>query len=78
MRSCDFIRHFRDDVYLTIRLLLWVLDRLREVDNENWKDVSPGTFRMHITSLHMFKQDRENLANQMRAEVTGLYQSLTP
>lgn len=61
MRSCDFVRHFRDDVYLTIRLLIWVLERLRERDPRTWGDVWPGTFRMHITSLHMFKQDRENL-----------------
>ncbi|HVJ70563.1 MAG TPA: hypothetical protein VM531_03480 [Sphingomicrobium sp.] len=68
MRSCDFVRHFRDDVYLTVRLLLWVLDRLRDLDRDEWGQVSPGTFRMHITSLHMFVQDRENLANQMRAD----------
>jgi thymidylate synthase len=61
MRSCDFVRHFRDDVYLTIRLLLWVLDRLKEADPETWGDVWPGTFRMHITSLHMFEQDQKNL-----------------
>jgi len=68
MRSCDFVRHFRDDVYLTIRLLLWVLDRLREKDPMEWACVDPGSLRMHITSLHMFVQDRENLANQMRAD----------
>jgi thymidylate synthase len=61
MRSCDFIRHFRDDVYLTIRLLLWVLEQLKAKDPETWNDVWPGTYRMHITSLHMFQQDRENL-----------------
>ena len=66
MRSCDFIRHFRDDVYLTVRLLLWVLQRCRQTDLESWEHVYPGTFRMHITSLHMFRQDRENLRNSMR------------
>ena len=63
MRSCDFVRHFRDDVYLTIRLLLWVLDQCQAQDPEKWDGVQPGTFRMHITSLHMFRQDRENLKN---------------
>lgn len=61
MRSCDFVRHFRDDVYLTLRLLLWVLDQLQQQDPETWADVVPGTFRMHITSLHCFVQDRENM-----------------
>ena len=61
MRSCDFVRHFRDDVYLTIRLLLWVLEQCQDWDLCNWHDIYPGTFRMHITSLHMFEQDRTNL-----------------
>lgn len=65
MRSCDYIRHFRDDVYLTIRLLLWVLQECQNLDRETWGEVLPGTFRMHITSLHMFRQDRENLRNRM-------------
>lgn len=65
MRSCDYVRHFRDDVYLTIRLLLWVLERCQARDPEKWEGVLPGTFRMHITSLHMFRQDRENLRNTM-------------
>jgi hypothetical protein len=65
MRSCDFVRHFRDDVYLTIRLLLWVLDRCRERSPEEWVDVTPGTFRMHITSLHMFVPDRQALVYRL-------------
>jgi len=56
IRSCDFVRHFRDDIYLTVRLVLWVLDRLRE-RTEFWKKVRPGRFMMHITSLHMFRND---------------------
>ena len=56
LRSCDLVRHFRDDIYLTVRLLLWVLDELRKLDPQ-WKQVSPGLFTMHITSLHMFKAD---------------------
>lgn len=63
MRSCDFIRHFRDDVYLTLRLLFWVIERCREKDPEGWGHIVPGTFTMHITSLHMFTVDRDNLRN---------------
>lgn len=56
IRSCDFFRHFRDDLYLTTRLLLWVLDELRKRD-EFWNDVKPGFFSMWIGSLHMFIND---------------------
>lgn len=49
LRSCDFVRHFRDDIYLTVRLLLWVLKQLGRY--------RPGIFTMHITSLHIFRAD---------------------
>lgn len=59
LRSCDFVRHWRDDVYLTIRLLLWVLDQCRLANpNGFWEGVSPGSLVMHITSLHCFESDR--------------------
>lgn len=66
MRSCDFVRHFRDDVYLTIRLLKWVLDKCKAADPEKWANVTLGTYRMHITSLHMFVPDREALVHRLR------------
>ncbi|RMH22125.1 MAG: hypothetical protein D6698_01830 [Gammaproteobacteria bacterium] len=56
LRSCDFFRHMQDDIYLTVRLLLWVLDRCREIDS-TWDTVKPGTFTMHCTSLHVFAND---------------------
>lgn len=61
MRSCDFIRHFRDDVYLTIRLQKWILSNLKWRDKERWRDVKTGSFTMHITSLHCFQSDLELL-----------------
>ena len=60
MRSCDFFRHMRDDIYLTIRLLLWVLNQCRLLDHPAcgyWNQVTPGTFTMHCTSLHVFAND---------------------
>lgn len=57
LRSCDLGNHFRDDVYLTVRLLLWVLDRCRQINPKAWNGVVPGKFTMHITSLHMFVND---------------------
>jgi len=56
IRSCDFYRHFRDDLYLTTRLLLWVLNELRGIDSK-WDKVVPGVFTMWIGSLHLFRND---------------------
>jgi hypothetical protein len=58
LRSCDFIRHWRDDCYLAVRLLLWVIDRCRELNSAVWKSIVPGTYAMHTTSLHIFENDR--------------------
>lgn len=57
LRSCDFVRHFRDDIYLAVRLLLWVLDKLRQKD-VFWEDVRAGNYAMWMTSLHVFENDR--------------------
>jgi len=62
IRSCDFVRHYRDDVYLTVRLLLWVLQECRKKDMEFWKKVAPGNFLMHIGSLHVFVNDLKELS----------------
>lgn len=56
MRSCDFAHHMQDDIYLTIRLLLWVLDRCRDFST-GWDEVTPGTLTLHCTSLHVFEND---------------------
>ncbi len=65
MRSCDFVRHFADDVYLTIRLLLWVIQECRKKHQAIWHRAVPGTFTMHITSLHMFEPDRERIKERL-------------
>lgn len=62
IRSCDYFRHLRDDVYMAARLLLWVLDQLREgpenVDGFDWWDVEPGFLNMHIGSLHCWMNEK--------------------
>lgn len=68
MRSCDFVRHFRDDIYLGVRLLLWVLDRCREADPETWNQVTPGSYSMHCTSLHIFTNDWIKLFGKARGK----------
>ena len=61
LRSCDFIRHWDDDCYLAVRLLLWVLDKCVHYNEEAWKNVVPGTYTMHMSSLHVFENDRSHL-----------------
>jgi len=57
MRSVDLVRHLRDDIYMAVRLLLWVLDRCREINPEVWNGITPGDYSMWITSLHIFQND---------------------
>lgn len=57
MRSCDLRRHFRDDIYLAVRLLIWVLGQCRLKDPRTWNSVVPGIYKMDMTSLHVFRND---------------------
>jgi hypothetical protein len=63
IRSCDLVRHFRDDLYLAARLQLWVLDELRNKADVGpgfhtiWDDIEPGLFHFHCFSLHVHKGD---------------------
>lgn len=57
IRSCDFYRHFRDDIYLCIRLTMWILQQLRQKNPEVWNDVKLGYYSMWIGSLHVFVND---------------------
>lgn len=61
IRSCDYIRHFRDDVYMACRKVIWILENLKKKDPERWGDVTPGYYAMHITSLHCFYKEKEIL-----------------
>lgn len=70
IRSCDIIRHFRDDIYLTSRKLLWLLDELRKKDPEAWNDVEPGLLTMHIGSLHCFNVEKPLLKTLNRKKQT--------
>jgi thymidylate synthase len=58
LRSCDFVRHMRDDSYMAIRLLLWVLSQCRlAAPDKEWDKITPGTLTQHMTSLHCFASD---------------------
>ena len=67
IRSCDLMNHFRNDLYFTVRKLLWVLGKLRERDFF-WSRVSPGTLTIHVTSLHLFRANRPQLLKRIKSE----------
>lgn len=48
IRSCDFMRHFADDVYMAGRLTQWVAQRLER---------RVGELTMHVASFHIFQGD---------------------
>lgn len=48
MRSCDFVTHFSNDVYLAVRLLFWVAAKI---------GVEVGTFTHTMFSLHVYNKD---------------------
>lgn len=58
IRSCDLIRHFRDDIYLACRKVFWVIEKMQERDPKNWSNVKPGWFKMDISSLHCFNKEK--------------------
>lgn len=61
LRSCDFAHHMRDDVYLAIRMMLWLIKVNASCDSkpnfDYWKRVKLGTLTFHATSLHVFIND---------------------
>lgn len=63
IRSCDFRRHFHNDVYMAGRLLQWMLEVLRGMDIENeqtfWSGIKPGTLFMDIWNLHIFDGEQD-------------------
>lgn len=59
IRACDFMRHFRDDVYMAIRLGQFVAECLPIV-------VEMGELTMHISSFHIFDGDRAMVNHMSR------------
>jgi len=66
IRSCDFVRHFRDDVYMAARLAQWVCEQL---PGGEWLDETPptidlGDLTMHTMSMHIFQGDVAKLERE--------------
>jgi thymidylate synthase len=60
IRSCDFVRYFRDDVYMACRLAQWVVDEL-QAPHVIPIGLVPGTLTMHTVSMHCFAGDLDGL-----------------
>lgn len=60
IRACDFLRHFRDDVYMTIRLTQWVREQLDKAGIS----VELGNMTMHVMSMHVFEKDMDIVRHQ--------------
>lgn len=60
IRSCDAVRHFRDDIYMAVRLCQWVIDELQQGDDE-WDCVVPGNLHFAAYSFHVHKGDEHLL-----------------
>jgi hypothetical protein len=58
IRSCDFVRHFRDDVYMAGRLAQWMAQGL---------GISPSLMVMHIVNMHAFEADKPLLRHYWRS-----------
>ena len=72
IRSCDYMRHFRDDVYMAARLAQWMVDRYNE-DAAMYEIIGVGKLYMHIVSFHIFEADvpmLEHRRKQNRLEVS--------
>lgn len=66
IRSCDFVRHFRDDVYLAVRLAQWMTVQLAVRKPRQTQDhVQPGELTMFMGSLHIFDGDVDKLKREM-------------
>lgn len=51
MRSCDMLRHLRDDIYMAGRLMQWISEQLPHT--------TPGRLTMNCTSMHVFEGDMQ-------------------
>lgn len=74
IRSCDFLRYFRDDVYMAMRLGQWMLGSLQpdleieEPGYNQWYGVQMGILQMNIVSLHVFDGDLPKMRREAPAK----------
>jgi thymidylate synthase len=67
IRSCDAYRHLSNDVFMAVALMNWICNAMadRTQDREMKLKVRPGSFAMHIASLHSFVGDHAKLKERL-------------
>lgn len=60
IRAVDFFRHFRDDVYMALRLAQWMQTRI------DHPDLQLGKLTMHTMSMHCFVGDLPMLRDEVQ------------
>jgi thymidylate synthase len=65
MRSCDIVRHWHNDMYLTGRLMQWVCAQYNEQVTAAGLLI-PGQLRVYISSLHGFVGDVDKIREMAR------------
>ena len=64
LRSCEIYRHFKNDIYMAMRLAQWVRNQvfnLRANRDLSLNAPEMGSLTMHITSLHGFVGDTPHI-----------------
>jgi hypothetical protein len=64
IRSCDILRHFKNDIYMTVRLAHYVRDYL--IKEGVVPSLKMGTIGMYIGSLHCFNIEKSLLASRIK------------
>lgn len=73
MRSCDALRHFKDDIYLAIRLAQHVagkvVKKLREKDADKAERavLQMGLLKFHAVSFHVFASEKREIEKRANA-----------
>lgn len=60
IRSCDAMRHFRDDLYMAARLMQWMCLAVNPAMTMGHY-IRPGHLNMYIASFHVFEGDMATL-----------------
>lgn len=61
IRSCDYVRHFRDDLYLAVRLMKWVMEECQK-SSEHWVDARLGDLSFTAYSMHYHHGDAQHVS----------------
>lgn len=60
LRSCDFLLHFEDDMYLALKLQNWVLTHLKN------EEIKLGPITVLINNLHCFANQKSSLLTRYK------------